>query len=110
MDLMGPMQVESITGNRYLFVCIDDYSCYTWVDFIREKSGTFEVFKNLCTRVKREKDCNIGKIVRIKSDHGKEFENLVLANFCNKHGIAHEFSALKMPQQNGVVEKKNRTI
>jgi len=110
MDLMGPMQVESIAGKKYVFVCVDDYSRYTWVDFIREKSDTFEVFKNLCTRLKREKDCNIGRIVRIRSDHGKEFENSVFADFYNKHGIAHEFSAPKTPQQNGVVERKNRTI
>ena len=110
MDLMGPMQVESIVGKRYVFFCIDDFSRFTWVDFIREKSDTFEIFKNLCTRLKREKDCNIGKIVRIISDHGKEFENSIFVGLCNKHGISHEFSTPKILQQNGVVERKNRTF
>jgi hypothetical protein len=47
MDLMGPMQVESIGGKRYAFVVVDDFSRFTWVNFIREKSGTFDVFKDL---------------------------------------------------------------
>ncbi|XP_062073656.1 uncharacterized protein LOC133777911 [Humulus lupulus] len=60
----------------------------------REKSDTFDAFKNLCIKLRVEKDCNIGKIVRIRSDHG----------------ISHEFSAPKTPEQNGVVERKNRTL
>lgn len=75
MDPMGPMQVESIAGKRYVFVCVDDFSRYTWMNFIREKSDTFEVFNTLCIKLKNEKDCNIGKIVRTRSDDGKEFEN-----------------------------------
>lgn len=34
MDLTGPTHMESIGGNRYVFVCVDDYYRYTWVDFI----------------------------------------------------------------------------
>jgi hypothetical protein len=45
MDLMGPMQVESIGGKRYAFVVVDDFSKFSWVNFIREKSDTFDVFK-----------------------------------------------------------------
>ena len=44
------------------------------------------------------------------SDHGREFENSHFDNFYNKHGIRHEFSAPKTPQQNGVVERKNVTL
>ena len=110
MDLMGPMQVESIGGKMYAFVCVDDFSRFTWVQFIQEKSDTFEVFKALCSRLQTEKCSNIGKIVRIRSDHGGEFENAIFAEYCNKHGISHEFSAPKTPEQNGVVERKNRTI
>jgi len=72
MDLMGPMQVESIGGKRYAFVVVNDFSRFTWVNFIREKSDTFDVFKDLCTQLQREKD---SAIVRIRSDHETEFEN-----------------------------------
>ena len=77
MDIMGPMQVESIGGKRYMFVCFDDFYKFTWVDFIKEKSKTFNGFKKLCKKLKNEKDINIGKIVRIRSDYGKEFENAI---------------------------------
>ena len=51
MDLMGPMQVESLGGKRYVFVCVDDFSRFTWINFIREKSDTFDVFRDLCLKV-----------------------------------------------------------
>lgn len=48
MDLMGPMQVESIGGKRYVYVVVNDFSRFTWVNFIKEKSDTFEILKDLC--------------------------------------------------------------
>ena len=110
MDLMGPMQVESITGKKYIFVCVDDFSRFSWVCFIMEKSVTFDSFRNLCIKLKNEKNYKIGRIVRIKSDHGKEFENSIFSNFCNEFGISHEFFSPRIPQQNSVVERKNRTL
>ncbi|XP_057811657.1 uncharacterized protein LOC131025894 [Salvia miltiorrhiza] len=54
---------------------------------------------------------NIGQNVgRIRTDHGKEFENSLIDDFCTNNGIFHEFSAPKSPQQNGVAERNNRTI
>ena len=79
-------------------MCVDDFSRYTWVDFIREKSDTFAVFEDLCKQVQREKGESIGKVVGIRSDHGREFENMSFTNFCIAKGIAHEFSALITPQ------------
>ena len=50
------------------------------------------------------------KINQIQSDHGKEFENSYMESFCIRSGISQEFSTLITPQQNGVVERKNRVI
>ena len=55
MDLMGPMQVESLGGKRYVFVCVDDFSRYTWVDFIREKSDTFAFLKLYASKYTEKK-------------------------------------------------------
>ena len=55
----------------------------------------------------REKNIQLKKAIRIRSDHEKEFENSIFTKFCNKHGIYHEFSTSKTPQQNGVEEGKN---
>ena len=49
-------------------------------------------------------------ITSIRSDHGGEFDNLALENFCNENGFEHNFSSPRTPQQNGVVERKNRTL
>jgi transposase InsO family protein len=104
---MGPMQVESLGGKKYVFVVVDKYSRYTWIHFIREKSHTYSVFEELCIQLQKEKECNIK---RIRSDHGKEFENSKFSEFCANQGIKHEFSSPITPQQNGVVERKNRNI
>src|ERR1043165_3084374 len=56
MDLMGPMQVESLGGKRYAYVVVDDFSRFTWINFIKEKSDVFDVFKELCKRLQREKE------------------------------------------------------
>ena len=105
MDFMRPMQVESIGSKRYVLVCVNDFSRFTWVDFIKEKANTFSVFKKVCKKLKKnEKDINIKKIIRIRSDHGKEFKNAIFVDYCDKHDIAHEFSNPMTYQQNGVVE------
>ncbi|GAA0142754.1 hypothetical protein LIER_03582 [Lithospermum erythrorhizon] len=94
MDLMGPIQVESIGGNKYVYVCVDDFSRYTWVEFIREKLDTFDVFKQLALQVEREKGVNI---ISIRSDHRKEFENSRFHEFCTEKGIKHENPAPIIP-------------
>ncbi|KAK0594111.1 hypothetical protein LWI29_025215 [Acer saccharum] len=58
MDLMGPMQTESLGGKRYIFVCVDDFSRFTWTYFLREKSETFDKFKMLCTKLQNEMNSN----------------------------------------------------
>ena len=107
MDLMGPMQVESLWGESYVFVCVADYSRFLWVSFLREKSNAFNI---LFLKLMREKNRQLKKAIRIRSDHGKEFENSHSTKFCNKHGIDHEFSAPKAPQQNQVEEGTNKAL
>ena len=63
--------------------------------------------ETLCKRLQNEKGV---PIVKIRSDHSKEFENARFESFCENNGIKREFSAPKTPQQNGVVERKNRVI
>ena len=88
-------------------VIVDDFSIYTWVEFLREKLEACEKLETLCNRLQNKKGV---PIVKIRSDHGKEFENARFESFCENNGIKREFSAPKTPQQNGVVERKNRVI
>ena len=50
------------------------------------------------------------KIKKDRSDNGTEFKNTNVDTFLDEEGISHEFSAMYTPQQNGVVERKNRTL
>ena len=97
MDLIGPMQIESLGGKRHFFVCVDDFSRFTWTYFLREKSETFDKFKMLCTKIQSEKHSNIKSIKRIMSDHGREFKNASFESYCESLGISHEFSAPTTP-------------
>jgi hypothetical protein len=88
-----------------VLVLVDDYSRFTWVAFLKHKSDTFQTFVKFCNKVQLEKDA---KIKRIRSDHGGEFENSDFEKFCDDTGIKHEFEF--PPSQNGIVERKNRTL
>lgn len=95
MDLMGAIKVESLGGKKYSFVLVDDFSRYTWVYFLKEKSDTFDVFRKYHKRI-----CNLfgNTVSKIRYDHGREFDNTQFSNFCFKEGVFHQFSAPKTPQ------------
>jgi len=88
-------------------VIVDDYSRFTWVLFLQHKDEAISHFIEFCKMVENEKG---SKIIRIRSDHGGEFENAKFDQLCSKRGYKHEYSAPRTPQQNGVVERKNRTL
>ncbi|GKD87428.1 retrovirus-related pol polyprotein from transposon TNT 1-94 [Tanacetum coccineum] len=53
MDLCGPMRVESINGNKYVLVIVNDYSIYTWTHFLRSKDETQEVLIDFLRLIQR---------------------------------------------------------
>ena len=55
LDLMGPMQIESLGEKKYVFVVVDDYSRFTWVQFLKGKSDTVQICISLCLNLQREK-------------------------------------------------------
>ena len=107
MDLFGLTQTLSLSGKKYTLVIVDDFTRFTWTFFLASKDETNYVFIRYCKKVQNEKGLNI---VTIQSDHGGEFENHKMNNFCEANGIEHTFSAPRTLQQNGVVERKNRTL
>jgi IS30 family transposase len=107
LDLSSPITIPSISRKMFVLVIVDDYSRFTWVIFLASKDKIFEQFINFYYRVENEKSSKIGTI---RSDHGKEFENIKFDDFYNKRGYRHEYFAPHTPQQNGVVERKNRTL
>ncbi|WRX11049.1 Integrase [Theobroma cacao] len=107
IDLFGLISTTSLGGKSYGFVIVDDYSRYTWVYFLAQQNDALPAFINHYRKVENEKGL---VIVCIRSDHGGEFEGGEFENYCNEKGLDHNFSAPRTPRQNGVVEKKNRTL
>nr|GFA01765.1 hypothetical protein [Tanacetum cinerariifolium] len=107
MDLCGPMQVASINGKRYVLVIVDDYSRYNWVYFLRTKDEMPEVIKNFLKKISVRLQA---PVIIVRTDNGTEFKNHVLKEYFDSVGITHETYAAKTPQQNGVVERRNRTL
>jgi transposase InsO family protein len=106
MDLFGPIAYISIGESKYCLVIMDDYSRFTWVFFLEEKTQTQETLKRFLRRAQNEFGLRIKKI---RSDNGTEFKNSQIEGFLEE-GIKHEFSSPYTPQQNGVVERKNITL
>nr|GEW97973.1 hypothetical protein [Tanacetum cinerariifolium] len=107
MDLCGPMRVESVNAKKYILVIVDDYSRYTWVKSLRSKDEApdfiIKYLKMIQVRLK--------VLVRhIRTDNGTEFVNQTLREYYEEVGISHETSVARSPQQNGVVERRNRTL
>ena len=107
MDLFGPTRTESLGGKLYAYVIIDDFTRFTWVLFLRHKNDAFIEFEKLALKLQNEKGMSIACI---RSDHTREFDFEGFEKFCDQHGIYHDFSAPRTPQQNGVAERKNRTL
>src|ERR1043165_4087469 len=107
MDLFGPVKRKSHAGELYCLVVTDDYSRFSWVMCLHQKSDTFDNLKVLFTRLENIYGL---KIKRIRSDNGTEFKNAQMDDLCANKGIHHEYSASYTPQQNGVTERKNMTL
>ncbi|GKC45561.1 putative ribonuclease H-like domain-containing protein [Tanacetum coccineum] len=107
MDLFGPVSIESINKKRYCLVVTDDFSRFSWVFFLATKDETSEILCNLIIGLEKQLNHNV-KIIRC--DNGTEFKNHAMNELCAKKGIKREFSVARTPQQNGVAERKNRTL
>jgi hypothetical protein len=92
---------------KYCLVIMDDYSRFTLVFFLQEKSQTQETLKGFLRRAQNEFGL---RIKNIRSDNGTEFKSSQIEGFLEDEGIKHEFSSPYTPQENGVVERKNRTL
>ncbi|GKB10025.1 putative ribonuclease H-like domain-containing protein [Tanacetum coccineum] len=107
MDLFGPTNVKSLMKKSYCLVVTDDFSRFSWVFFLATKDETSGILKTFITEIENQLDY---KVKVIRSDNGTEFKNSVMNQFCEIKGIKREFSVARTPQQNGVAERRNRTL
>lgn len=106
-DLCGPISPSTSGGNRYIFVLIDDFSRVMWTYLLKNKSETLDAFKRFCVLVENSSG---KKVKTFRTDNGGEFTSKDFNKFCEEAGINRHFSAPYSPQQNGVVERRNRTL
>ncbi|KAI5322324.1 hypothetical protein L3X38_031396 [Prunus dulcis] len=106
-DVCGPMQNESIGGNKYFITFIDDYSRMCWVYFLRNKSSVISVFKKFKVFVELQSGFNLKKL---RSDRGGEYTSHEFLEYCSDLGMERQLTIAYSPQQNGIAERRNRTI
>lgn len=106
-DVCGPMQTESIGKKRYILTLIDDYSKYTEIYFMHNKSDTEVRIKEYIAMVEN-KFGHKPKVFR--SDRGGEYMGNEMTKFMRECGIKTQYTAPYSPQQNGVAERKNRSL
>ncbi|GJW35512.1 putative ribonuclease H-like domain-containing protein [Tanacetum coccineum] len=107
MDLFGPVSIESINKKKYCLVVTNDFSRFSWAFFLATKDETAEILYKFIIGLENQLN---HKVKIIRCDHGTEFKNHAMNEFCAKKGIKREFSVARTPQQNGVAERKNRTL
>nr|GEV05460.1 hypothetical protein [Tanacetum cinerariifolium] len=107
IDLCGLIRVASINGKKYILVIVDDYSRYTWTLFLRSKDETPAVLKDFLTMIQRNLQASM---ITVRTERGTEFLNKTLNEFFKEEGIEHQTSTTRTPEQNGVIERRNRTL
>jgi hypothetical protein len=87
IDLFGPIAYISIDGNKYDLVIVDNYSHFTWVFFLHDKSETQEVLMKFLKRAQYEFDV---KVKKIRSDNDSELKNTQVEDYLDQEDIKHE--------------------
>lgn len=105
MDLMGPIDPETPEGHKYALVILDEYTEYSFVVLIKSKSEAAKEATYILTALQNQQDC---KVQFIRTDNGTEFNGLY--KFCREHGAVHQKTAPYAHQQNGKIERLNRTL
>ena len=107
VDLCGPMETTSTSGSRYVMPVTDDFSRYTIAYFLNKKSDALENLSRAINFFERQSG---NKVTNIRADNGGEFTSIAAKEIFSKAGITLMTSVPYCPQQNGVAERKNRTL
>jgi hypothetical protein len=106
-DVCGPMPVKSLGGSLYYVIFIDDYSRKTWLYLLKTKDEVFSKFQEFKAEIE---NLTNKKIKTLRTDNGGEYTSKEFVSFCKSTGVRRELIVPHNPQQNGVAERKNRSI
>ncbi|WVZ49092.1 LOW QUALITY PROTEIN: hypothetical protein U9M48_000473, partial [Paspalum notatum var. saurae] len=106
-DLCGPISPPTPSGNRYFLLLIDDYSRFMWLVLLPTKDGASAAIKHIQAAAERKSGEKLGAL---RTDRGGEFTAVDLNDYCAELGVGRELTTPYSPQQNGVVERRNRSV
>ncbi|MCO5594985.1 hypothetical protein L7F22_049020 [Adiantum nelumboides] len=106
-DVCGPMRTPSVGNSLYFVTFIDDFSRFCWVYPLKAKSYVFAIFQHYVSMVENETGC---KVQTLCTDRGGEYMSGAFKDFLGKKGSKHQCTMPYTPQQNGVAERKNRSL
>ncbi|MCO5610539.1 hypothetical protein L7F22_064778 [Adiantum nelumboides] len=106
-DVCGPMRTPSVGNSLYFVTFIDDFSRFCWVYPLKAKSNVFAIFQHYVSMVDNETGC---KVQTLCTDRRGEYMSGAFKDFLGNKGIKHQCTMPYTPQQNGVAERKNRSL
>lgn len=106
-DVCGPMRVASMSGAKYFVEFIDDQSRWCEVRFLKTKNEVLKATKEYIALVQNQKGRNVKCL---QTDNGREYLSNEFDDFLKSHGITRRLTVPYNPQQNGVAERKNRSL
>ena len=106
-NVCGPIPVESLGGSLYYVVFIYDCLRKTWLYLLKTKDEVFNKFQEFKAEIK---NLTNKKIKTLRTNNGEEYTSKEFIAFCKSVGIRRELIVPHNPQQNGVAERKNRSI
>ncbi|WVY92910.1 hypothetical protein V8G54_031998 [Vigna mungo] len=106
-DLWGPARTLTHGGGAYFLSIIDYFSRRVWIYVLKNKSETFQKFKEWHTQIENQLGC---RMKCLRTDNGLEFVSEEFNGFCKEKGIRMHRTVVGTPQQNGLAERMNRTI
>lgn len=106
-DVCGPMRTSTVSGMRYLLTFTDDYSRYTKIYLLQSKDEVLSKTKEYIMEIWNEFN-QYPKILR--SDNGREYVAEKVQSYLKSKGIKIQLTVPYSPEQNGVSERKNRTL
>uniref|UniRef100_A0A2N9FG52 Integrase catalytic domain-containing protein n=1 Tax=Fagus sylvatica TaxID=28930 RepID=A0A2N9FG52_FAGSY len=106
-DVCGPMNVRARHGASYFITFIDDFTRYGHVYLVSHKSEALDCFRQFMNLVENQMERTIKTL---RTDRGREYLFEQFRELCENKGIRRQLTILRTPQQNGVAERRNRTL
>lgn len=106
-EICDPVSTTSLGGGRYFVNFIDDYSRFCWTYIMRNKSEAFTCFREFKALAENQSG---RRVVTLRTDNGREFDSVQFQAYCTKEGIARYYTTPYSSAQNGIAERKNRTL